>query len=127
MYVSETVNNIEKLDELEINKIINYISSESSYGIEVVALQLINVDISQNEIPKSVAKSAMNLKLSRDIKPIIISNGFSKNLKSSHKKKIITNILFTFCLKIERLKKEDSSNKLLDPEGNLSIINAINS
>ena len=48
VHISETINNIKKSDESKINKIINYISSKSSYKIEIVALQSVNVDISQN-------------------------------------------------------------------------------
>ena len=48
MHISKTINNIKKSDKLKINKIINYIPSKSSYEIEMVALQSVNVDISQN-------------------------------------------------------------------------------
>jgi len=48
MHILETINNFKKSDESKINKITNYILSKSSYEIEIVALQSVNVDISQN-------------------------------------------------------------------------------
>src|SRR2546423_519280 len=117
------VNNVEKGYEPEINNITNCTSSESSHGIEVT-LQLVNVDVSQEEIPKCIANSKVNLKLSHDIKSVNIVHRFSENLKLSYKRETITNTSLTFCSEIEKLKKEESSDRLPGSEEKSSTMNA---
>ncbi len=127
MHVSETINNIKKSDELEINKITNCTSLESSYEIEAVASQSVIADISQKEIPKSIANFRVKSKVLCDIKLITIGNRFSENLKLLHEKETITNTTFTFYLEIvtKRLKEKDSSSdRLLNSKEILSTINS---
>ncbi|GES94129.1 hypothetical protein GLOIN_2v1806926 [Rhizophagus clarus] len=93
-YVPETVNNVEKSYEPEINEITNFSSSEPSHEIEVVATQSVIANTLQGEIPtvnskvshdiKPVNKFSYNSELSRDKKPVNIVNRFSKNSKLSH-------------------------------------------
>jgi len=53
-------------------------SAELSHGIEVDP-QSVNVDVSQEEIPKCIANSKVDSKLSRDIKPVNVVHTFSEN------------------------------------------------
>jgi hypothetical protein len=75
VYASETVSNDEESNEPEINNITNCTHSESSHGIEVVALQTVNVNISQ-DIKVGLSE---NSELSRDSKTVNTVHCFSEN------------------------------------------------
>ncbi|CAB4376273.1 unnamed protein product [Rhizophagus irregularis] len=86
--VSETVSNDEESDEPEINNITNCTPSESSHGIEEVAPQTVNVDVSQ-DIKVGLSE---NSELSRDAKTVNTVHCFSENsnLSQDSSSKIVT-------------------------------------
>ncbi|GES93752.1 hypothetical protein GLOIN_2v1695250 [Rhizophagus clarus] len=99
VYASETVSNDEESDEPEINNITNCIHSESSHGIELVAPQSVNVDVSQD-----IKVVSENSELSRDSKIVNTVHCFSENSNLS----------------------QDSSDRLLGLEGGASTMDAVN-
>ncbi|RIA91009.1 hypothetical protein C1645_822583 [Glomus cerebriforme] len=98
VYVMETVNNVEKSHEPEIN------NCTSSHGVEVI------VDIFKEQTQKSIANFSI---LSRDIKPINKVNRFFKKSKLSHEKETITNTSSTLTkVDSERLENDERANDM---------------